>query len=188
MLFLHFLRVLFSVRFKRRIIWLMPAAAHTINILLVQIPAIEREEREREASQLQIYVSISENIWAEPISMKYCQRHSLGPTPPTPPSSGVAAGDTGHQTPPPHSGSCLSSHQHPRTPTLSYIFSTLPNIFRHFQIFFLINICDKCIANYWAAAGHHRDSEDYCRSDWIRLNIVVTVIWAIEPSSNKRWN
>ena len=93
----------------------MPAAAHTINILLVQIPAIEREEREREASQLQIYVSISENIWAEPISMKYGQHHSLGPTPP---SSGVAAGDTGHQTPPPHSGSCLSSHQHPRTPTL----------------------------------------------------------------------
>ena len=123
----------------------MPAAAHPINILLVQIPATPRGERE-EASQLQIYVSISENIWAEPISMKYGQHHSLGPTT-TPPSSPVAAGDTGHQTPPLYSGSCLSSQPHPRTPTL-------PNIFQHHQIFFgtskyffLTYICDERIAN-----------------------------------------
>ena len=42
----------------------------------------------------------------------------------------------------------------------------------------------------WATAGNPRDSEDYRKSDWIRLNIVVTEDgdmsnWAI---SNKRWN
>ena len=179
MLFLHFLRVLFSVRIKRRIIWLMPAAAHTINILLVQIL------RGGGFTASDLCFNIGEYLgWAH--------FYEIWPAPQFGPHTTTIlwSGGRGHW--PPDSATTLrllpqftpaSSH----TNTIIY-FSTLPNIFRHFQIFFLINICDKCIANYWAAAGHHRDSEDYCRSDWIRLNIVVTVIWAIEPSSNKRWN
>ena len=119
---------------------MMPAAAHTINMLLVQIPAIEREE----ASQLQIYVSISENIWAEPISMKYGQHHSLGPTHHHPLEwrPGTLATRLRHHTPAPASvHTSILAHQH------YHIF------FQHYQIFFgtskyffSINICDNCMA------------------------------------------
>ena len=145
MLFLHFLRVLFSVRFKRRIIWLMPAAAHTINILLVQIPAIEREERRRLHSfrfmfQYRRIFGLSPFLWNMASTTVWAPHppphHPLEWRP------GTLATRLRHHTPAPASvHTSILAHQH------YHIF------FQHYQIFFgtskyffSINICDNCMA------------------------------------------
>ena len=154
MLFLHFLRVLFSVRFKRRIIWLMPAAAHTINILLVQIPAIEREERERERgfTASDLCFNIGEYLgWAH--------FYEILPAPQFGPHTTTIlwSGGRGHW--PPHSATTLrllpqftpaSSH----TNTIIYFFNTtkyfsaLPNIFSRY-LFAWRNVVTRCWASMW---------------------------------------